>query len=76
MPCIMITAEADRRHIEEAIASGVSDLLVKPYTTERLATRMEQALTSRSRTASSVRPAPAIAVEPIAQGARKQPGGR
>lgn len=78
LPFIMITAEADRRHIEKAIAGGVSDLLVKPYTAERLASRVEKALTSRPRSASSVRPAPApgpaapaVAVEPVAQATRE-----
>ncbi len=45
LPFIMITAEADREHITEAIANGVSDLLVKPYTSNCLATRVEKALT-------------------------------
>ena len=36
LPFIMITAEAERDRIEEAISSGVTDLLVKPYTAERL----------------------------------------
>ena len=44
LPFIMITAEAERERISEAIANGVSDLLVKPYTSERLATRVEKAL--------------------------------
>ncbi len=49
LPFIMITAEADRKHITEAIANGVSDLLVKPYTSERLTTRVEKALASPPR---------------------------
>jgi CheY-like chemotaxis protein len=44
MPFIMITAEAERERINEAIANGVSDLLVKPYTSDRLATRVDKAL--------------------------------
>jgi len=48
LPFIMITAEAERHRIEEAITSGVSDLLVKPYTADRLATRVSQALAARS----------------------------
>ena len=55
LPFIMITAEAERYRIEQAIASGVSDLLVKPYTAERLASRIEKALISRSRSGSPVR---------------------
>ena len=49
LPFIMITAEAERYRIEEAIAAGVSDLLVKPYTADRLATRIEKALASQPR---------------------------
>lgn len=45
LPFIMITAEAERQRIEEAIACGVSDLLVKPYTSQRLVTHVEKALT-------------------------------
>ena len=33
LPFVMITAEAERHRIMEAIAREVSDLLVKPYTT-------------------------------------------
>ncbi len=50
LPFIMITAEAERHRIDEAIASGISDLLVKPYTAERFATRVKKVLTSRLRT--------------------------
>ncbi len=85
LPFIMITAEAGRQHIEEAIASGVSDLLVKPYTAERLARRIEKALTSRPRSSWSASPAlqilreaptvrheaQAVAVEPADQAARE-----
>ena len=49
LPFIMITAEAERHRIEEAIACGVSDLLVKPYTADRLASHVEKVLTSRTR---------------------------
>jgi len=49
LPFIMITAEAERGRVEDAIANGVSDLLVKPYTADRLATHVEKALTSRLR---------------------------
>ncbi len=49
LPFIMITAEAERQRIEEAIASGVSDLLVKPYTAERLAAHIDKALTAGPR---------------------------
>ena len=78
LPFIMITAEADRHNIQNAISSGVSDLLVKPYTADRLASRIEKALTSRPRSNPQVRALPAaeceaplVAVEPLAQGARE-----
>ena len=44
LPFIMITAEAERYRIEEAIDAGVDDLLVKPYTAICLAGRVEKAL--------------------------------
>lgn len=55
MPFIMITAEAERYRIEEAIDAGVSDLLVKPYTAICLAERVEKALSARPRSGSSIR---------------------
>jgi hypothetical protein len=60
LPFIMITAEAERYRIEEAIASGVDDLLVKPYTGICLAERVEKALkphTPLERSSSAVRAA-------------------
>ena len=44
MPFVMVTAEAERQRVQEAIAGGVSDLLVKPYTTVALADRIAKAL--------------------------------
>lgn len=44
LPFIMITAEAGRERVAEAIACGVSDLLVKPYTAERLSARIDRAM--------------------------------
>jgi len=44
LPFIMITAEADRARVAEAIASGVTDLLVKPYTTAQLIDRIAKAM--------------------------------
>ncbi|HEY6896525.1 MAG TPA: response regulator [Rhodocyclaceae bacterium] len=44
LPFIMITAEAERRRVDEAIAYGVSDFLVKPYTAARLMSRIERAI--------------------------------
>ena len=66
LPFIMITAEAEHHRIEEAIASGVSDLLVKPYTADRLATRVEKALMSLHQSSSPVGAVPALRREPAA----------
>nr|WP_277346714.1 response regulator [Janthinobacterium lividum] len=46
IPFIMITADAERHRIDEAIAQGVADLLVKPYTTARLAKSIERAMSA------------------------------
>jgi CheY-like chemotaxis protein len=43
LPFIAITAEADRPQIEAVIASGVTSVLVKPYTAENLRLRLERA---------------------------------
>lgn len=59
LPFIMITAEAERDHIEEAIINGVSDLLVKPYTADRFATRVDKALTTQYRSGPHVHTSPA-----------------
>jgi CheY-like chemotaxis protein len=63
-PFIMITAEAERSRIETAIASGVSDLLVKPYTAGRLATSVKRAMAHHV-----APPAPDMVAAPIAAGA-------
>jgi len=49
LPFIMITAEAERERVAEAITAGVSDLIVKPYTAERLGTRIARAMSARPR---------------------------
>lgn len=54
LPFIMITAEAERERIEEAIGSGVNDLLVKPYTADGLATRIDRVLNGSPRSASTL----------------------
>jgi len=50
LPFIMITAEVEREYIAEAIACGVSELIVKPFTKERLASRINKALCCPPRT--------------------------
>ena len=44
LPFLMITAEAERDRVTQAIQVGVSELMVKPYTAGRLAERIEKAL--------------------------------
>jgi two-component system sensor histidine kinase/response regulator len=64
LPFIMITAEAERERIAEAIASGISDLLVKPYSSDRLAASIDKAMAWRPRkavTAASGKPSPETA---------------
>ena len=60
LPFIMITAEAERERITEAIDNGVSDLLVKPYTSDCLTTRVEKALTSSPQAKLPKRDTPAL----------------
>lgn len=43
LPFVMITAEAERHKVEEAIASGVTSLLLKPYTSSQLQLRIQKA---------------------------------
>ena len=49
LPFIMVTAEAERHRIEDAIASGVSELLVKPYTADCFESHIKKALSSGPR---------------------------
>ncbi|KQV85890.1 hypothetical protein ASD15_30155 [Massilia sp. Root351] len=49
IPMVMVTADADRERIAQAIGSGVSDLLVKPYTRQRLEDKIAGALSRRVR---------------------------
>jgi len=70
LPFIMITAEAERPRIEEAIACGVTSMVLKPYSPGQLMARMEKALLWKPRqspgratsgVSSSARAAPAVA---------------
>lgn len=47
LPFLMVTAEAERPKIEAAISAGVSSMLIKPYSPNQLAMRVEKALTQR-----------------------------
>lgn len=47
LPFLMVTAEAERLKIEEAIQAGVDSMLIKPYSSNQLAQRVERALTRK-----------------------------
>ena len=49
LPFLMITAEAERERVQQAIRAGVSQLLVKPYTAAGLSDRIERSISSRPR---------------------------
>lgn len=42
VPIIMITTEAERERVMQAITAGVSDYLVKPFTTETLRDKLSK----------------------------------
>lgn len=52
LPFLMITGEMQDSDVREAIATGVTSLLIKPYTLSRLAASIEKAISSRPRHAS------------------------
>ncbi len=70
IPFVMITVHADRERVSEAIAAGISDLLVKPYTSGQLVDRIERALSRQraapktSLAAAPMTPAPSAAQPP------------
>lgn len=59
LPFVMITGETERARIEEAIAKGVGDLLVKPFSGHRLALGIERAMARKVRQLAAP-PAPAV----------------
>lgn len=59
LPFIMITAEVERHRIQEAIACGVSNILVKPYSAASLAARIDRALEP----APALKPGPSVLPE-------------
>jgi two-component system sensor histidine kinase/response regulator len=61
IPFLMITAEAERDRVMLAIQSGVSELLVKPYTSARLADRVEKTLAWKSRHKGPINPVAVVA---------------
>jgi two-component system, chemotaxis family, chemotaxis protein CheY len=42
VPIVMVTTEADKSRVLEAIQAGVSDYLVKPFTTDTLRQKLER----------------------------------
>lgn len=74
LPFLMVTAEAERPRIEQAVASGVTGLVLKPYTPNQLLDRIEKALVAQPRKHT---PAPGAAgsapAEAPAQAAAKAP---
>jgi hypothetical protein len=54
LPFLMITAEAEYHRVAEAVACGVSDILVKPYKADRLKERILKAMSQKPRTPSAV----------------------
>lgn len=69
LPFLMVTAEAERPRIEQAVASGVTSLVLKPYTPNQLLDRIEKALTAQPRKQTSTSPiaAPAPTAPPTAK---------
>lgn len=59
IPLVMITAEAERERVEQAIASGVTSLLLKPYSPSQLLARVSKALEWKPHTPHPLAPAPA-----------------
>ena len=48
LPVLMVTAEAKREQIVEAVQAGVSGYVVKPFTAEILKQKLEKILQARS----------------------------
>ena len=44
IPVIMLTAEAEKGHVVEAIGAGITDYIVKPFTTETLKKKLDRIL--------------------------------
>lgn len=49
VPFLMITAEAQRHHVQEIILAGVNSLLIKPYTVGGLSSRLSKMLLDADR---------------------------
>ncbi|MBF0558463.1 MAG: response regulator [Nitrospirae bacterium] len=64
IPVIMITAEVRREQVADAIASGVTNFVLKPFTADILAERIENALTGKNIKSLSSAPAQPKAAQP------------
>lgn len=65
LPFIMITAESSRSQIVEAIATGVSSILIKPYSAKDLEQRINRAMAHKPRVIEMpAAPEPEQAAEP------------
>ena len=49
LPFVMVTAEAERSKVEQAIAAGITGLLLKPYSPAHLMERIQLSFTARPR---------------------------
>ncbi|MEC5387775.1 response regulator [Uliginosibacterium sp. H3] len=65
LPFMMITVETERERVQEVIHSGVSEVLIKPYTAGNFAERLKRAMT-RSYPALPTARLPATAPEQLA----------
>ena len=66
LPFLMITAEAERDRVQQAIQAGVSELLVKPYTAARFGERIERCLLWKPRQNRPIDPVAAMAGSGVA----------
>jgi CheY-like chemotaxis protein len=73
IPFLMITAEAERDRVMQAIQAGVSELLVKPYTSGRFCERMEKSMNAKSRHKGPINPAEAMAGTGVTVNVRNAP---
>lgn len=60
-PFVMITVDAARERVSEAIAAGVTDLVIKPFTSGQLLDRIDKVMARQKRTAPPAPPAAAPA---------------
>jgi CheY-like chemotaxis protein len=72
VPVVLVMADMDRRLVEQAVASGVSDLLVKPYSLQRLEDKILAAVRRGAPPAARPKPA-AAAAEAQSEPASQQP---